>query len=96
MKTNISNNINKIKNINNNMSIAVNNIKKLFKMYYPLSNNDTYFEEILKEEIQIMKQYNKWQRKFITFFLFIVLLFMAHKIYNYLKIIMNKTGYEKI
>ena len=95
IKTNISNNVNKIKNINNNISISVNNIKNVIKMYYPLSKNDTYFEEILKEEIQIMKQYNKWQRKFISFFLFIVLLFMAYKIYNYLKIIIKRFKIEQ-
>ena len=85
IKNNISNNFNKIENIKINISKEFNKIKTIINIQKNIYNNDTFFEDILKEETQIIKQLAKFQKNFIIFFLCLILLFMLNKTYNHLK-----------
>ena len=85
IKNNISNNFNKIENIKINISKEFNKIKTIINIQKNIYNNDTFFEDILKEETQIIKQLTKFRKNFIIFFLCLILLFMLNKTYNHLK-----------
>ena len=85
IKNNISNNFNKIKNIKINISKEFNKIKTIIDIQKNIYNNDTFFEDILKEETLIIKQLTKFRKNFTIFFLCLILLFMLNKTYNHLK-----------
>ena len=99
IKKNIENNCKIIEknhqNIINNISLMINIFTKMTDEYKNSSNLETIYEDIIKEEIEIIRQGNKYQKLLFCVFLCVALLSIINKFYTYINKFKNLKNNSK-